>query len=170
LAKTPLPDAPFEPSPLRRQHGRIARAEVQFADASGLIGRPFIAEGLLARLERHGDIGKRERLAGEEFHRLFRLAQLDPLRAADMQREGGGSASQMPHGSERARRLVVDALDSLGGQRSLCGSCAWYVVGADYTLRDWARRMTYEGRPVSQHVAKGVLTGALGVLARHFRL
>jgi len=157
----------IEPSPQRRQHDRISRDAAQLADSAGLIGVPWRAEGLLARLERHGDIGRRERSAGELFAELFHLAHLDPLRAADMGQRTL-SATTGVHSSERARQRIGAALDTLGGLDSLCGSCAWHIVGAEMTLAEWALRQRWAGKRIMPTTAKGVLLATLSQLSRHF--
>jgi hypothetical protein len=157
----------IRPSRYRRQHNRVRRVEAQIADVDGEIGDPFVAEGLLGRLERRGHIGARERHAGEEFARLFQLAHLDPLRAADIVREGQGNSAG-PHGSERARRRIVAAMDALGGHGSPCATAAWFVLGCELSLREWAMREGWGGRPLREEVAKGTLVGALGGLVKHF--
>lgn len=156
-----------EPLPERLQHDRITRAVEQIADAAGAIGLPWRVEGLLARLERHGDIGLRERMAGEEFGRLFQLAALDPLRAADMCQRIPAPVSG-PHRSVLARDRINLALDALGGIHSPCGTCAWFVLGLELSMRDWALREGWGGRSMRPEVAKGTLIGTLGVLAKHF--
>jgi hypothetical protein len=160
------------PTPERLTHGRVSRATQTVADAEGAIGLPWLAETPLARLHRRGDIAGEQRRAGEEFQGLFRLAALDPLRAGDMgqrleapTRPGLGTHGEMV---ERARRRVMDAIDALGGMRSPAGCAAWFIVGLELSVADWARREGWGGRPVSPHVAKGVLIGALGTLAAHF--
>jgi hypothetical protein len=37
------------------------------------------------------------------------------------------------------------------------------------SIREWAMRQGWGGRPVRQEQAQGILVAALGVLARHFR-
>ena len=163
--------ASFGPTPERQQHDRVTRDSETLADSDGGIGLPFRAESMLERMERNGDIGSRERHAGEEFARLFHLAHLDPLRASDFaggERILAGKAE--PHGSDRARRRVVAALDALGGPSSPCGSAAWFILGCEFSVRAWALREGWGGKPLPQKVAKGTLIGALGVLARHFGL
>ena len=155
------------PLPERLQHDRITRETETIADAVGAIGMPWRVEGLLGRLERHGHIGARERHAGEEFARLFQLAHMDPLRAADIVREGRGNSAG-PHGSERARRRIIAAMDALGGHGSPCATAAWFVLGCELSMREWAMREGWGGRPLREEVAKGTLVGALGVLAKHF--
>lgn len=156
------------PTPERRQHDRVTRDTETLADTAGAIGLPFRVETLLGRLERHGDITAGQRHAGEEFARLFALAHLDPIRAADLLREERAGSSATAHGSERARRRVLAALDALGGQGSPCGTCAWFVLGCEMSVAAWATREGWGGRAISRDVAKGTLIGTLGVLARHF--
>ena len=159
-----------QPSAERHQHNRISREVETVADSNGSIGFPWRVESMLERMQRNGDISHRERHAGEEFARLFQLAHLDPLRSTDARQEGSRSKLDEPHGSERARRQVIAALDVLGGQSSPCGSCAWFVLGCELSIRAWALREGWGGKPLSPHTAKGTLLGALGVLARHFGL
>ena len=116
----------------------------------------------------NGDIAPRERLAGEEFARLFHLAQLDPLRAADLgQRIPSG---RLPSGVaiEHARRRVNAALDATGGIGSPCGCACWYILGLELTVAEFARREGWSGRPMRHETAKHLLFGALSVLAAHY--
>lgn len=153
--------------PERCQHDRITRDVEQVADAAGGVGAPYRVEGLLGRMERHGDIGPAERLAGEKFAELFRLAHMDPLQASGMGQRGDAVAAGEPNGVS-ARERVNAALDALGGLGSPCGTCCWFVLGVELSLRQWATREGWGGRPISPHVAKGTLLGALGVLVKHF--
>ncbi len=157
-----------DPLPERHQHDRVIRNAETVADTLGAIGMPWRVEGLLDRLQRHGDITAGQRHAGEEFARLFGLAHLDPIRAADMAHGDRTGSAAANHGSERARRKVRAALDALGGQGSPCGTCAWFVLGCEYSVRAWAMREGWGGKPLSEPVAKGTLIGTLGVLAKHF--
>ena len=156
------------PIPIERlQHDRIIRDSVQIADSQGGVGVPYRVEGLLGRLERHGDIGPAERMAGEKFAELFRIANMDPIRAAGMAEKSRGALAGEPNGVA-ARERLNRALDALGGLHSACGTCAWMVLGCEMSLAAWARREGWGGRPINGHVAKGTLLGTLGVLAKHF--
>ena len=155
------------PTPERARHDRIARADATLADSDGGIGAPWLVESMLERMQRRGDIGSRERAAGEEFGRLFQLAHLDPLRASDVHRTHGGTTG--PHGTESARRRILAALDALGGQSSPAGACCWYVLGCEMSLATWSQREGWAGRPLNPQVAKGILVAGLGCLSRHFR-
>jgi hypothetical protein len=55
----------------------------------------------------------------------------------------------------------------LGGISSPAGSCVWHVVGLQRSVREWAMRQGWGGRPVRQEQAQGILVAALGVLAAH---
>jgi hypothetical protein len=67
-----------------------------------------------------------------------------------------------------ARERVARALDALGGHGSPAASCVWQVVGMQTSIREWALRQGWGGRPVSQENAQGILVAALGVLAKHY--
>jgi hypothetical protein len=67
-----------------------------------------------------------------------------------------------------ARERVARALDSLGGHGSPAASCVWHVVGMQTSIREWALRQGWGGRPVRQESAQGILVAALGVLAKHY--
>ena len=60
------------------------------------------------------------------------------------------------------------SLEALGGLSSPAGSCVWHVVGLQRSVREWAMRQGWGGRPVRQEQAQGILVAALGVLAAHF--
>ena len=66
-----------------------------------------------------------------------------------------------------ARERVARALDALGGHGSPAGSCVWHVVGMQTSIREWATRRGWGGRPVRQESAQGILVAALGVLSKH---
>lgn len=159
-------DSPFPPE--RHQHDRITRSAEQIADSEGGVGQPYIAEGLLGRLLRRGQIDVAQWYAGEKFRDLFHRAGLHPLRARDTIRHIG--ASDMPHGAVYARRQIHDAIDALGGIGSPCGCCCWFTLGIDLSLAEWSRREGWGGRPIRHETATLVLCGSLSVLAAHFRL
>jgi len=65
---------------------------------------------------------------------------------------------------------VAAALDALGGHTSPAGSCAWFVLGEEFSLRTWATRRAWCGKPIHGPMAQGVLVATLGTLAMHFGL
>lgn len=82
-------------------------------------------------------------------------------------RVGGGRAGDRGFTESQldARVRVNRALDALGGLDSPAGSCIWYVVGLQCSVREWSMRQGWSGRPVDRKTAQGVLVAALGVLA-----
>ena len=122
----------------------------------------------LGKLLRAGTISQEMRDAARGFQAAFTIANLDPIRAAPILRMPG--AGREPNLSERqldARRRVHVALQALGGINSPAGSCVWHVVGCGCSIREWAIRQGWNGRPVRQERAQGILIAALGVLAGH---
>jgi hypothetical protein len=57
--------------------------------------------------------------------------------------------------------------EALGGISSPAGSCVWHVIGLQRSVREWAMRRGWSGRPVRQEQAQGILVAALGMLAGH---
>jgi hypothetical protein len=57
---------------------------------------------------------------------------------------------------------------ALGGISSPAGSCVWHVIGLQRSVREWAMRQGWGGRPVRQEQAHGILIASLGMLAVHF--
>jgi hypothetical protein len=82
----------------------------------------------------------------------------------------GGISDDLSERSLDARRRVAAALNALGGHDSAAGSCAWYVVGLEMSVREWAMRQGWGGRPVPPPQAQGMLVATLSVLAGHLGL
>jgi Domain of unknown function (DUF6456) len=154
----------------RRQHDVIERVTEQIADADGNIGNPWRSVRLLVGMERSKRISPAMRAAGDRFHELFRLAHLDPLKAADMSRVGSGGRAMGYRGSIKAHEEVARALAALGGPSSAAGCCAWFVLGCEYSLTQWGSGEGWRGRAVRPEEASGMLISALGVLERHFEV
>jgi hypothetical protein len=111
---------------------------------------------------------RRDALVGDRFHDLFVPAALDPLRAVDCSRIPSRGKRVEHVGCVAALRKTREATEVLGGIGSPTGSCAWFVLGCEHSLRLWAQREGWNGRPLNQHVATGILFGTLGVLVKHF--
>ncbi len=155
----------IKPSRWRRQHGATERVSEQVQDAAGNIGDPYRGLTLLDSWERSGRITREMHQAGNEFHRLFHLACLEGLRAADMSRVGGARGPVRHLGHLGAREDVHAALEALGGSQSLSGTGAWLVLGCEYSIRQWAARWRWRGKPLDNHAAARHLRDALVVLA-----
>jgi len=160
------------PTSERQQHGDVERLAHSIADEDGGPARPFRTVDTLSAMLRRGTISPAMHQAGEDFRVLFHLGSLEPLRAANLAR--------VPHRGTRdqstsvrqgdARKKIWEALRLLGGIASPAGSCVWHVIGCEWSLREWALREGWGGRPLAQETAAGVLIGALGALQAHFGL
>ena len=170
-ARLPARDEVGAPSPERWRRGDVELAPHTIADEAGRVGRPYRSVDTLATMQRKGTISAEMRQAAEDFHALFMLAQLEPLRALDLTRlpQGIGELPLSLRQAE-AKKRIGRALDALGGSASPAGSCVWHVVGCAWSLKDWALRQGWGGKPLSQEAASGVLVGALGVLQGFYGL
>jgi len=155
----------LHPTPERLRRGGIDRLPRPIADETGRPARPYRAADTLMQMERRQTITPAMRQAGEDFRVLFHLAHLDPLRAADLHRlpREARETTQSDRRQE-ARRKVHAAMTALGGIPSPAGSCIWHIIGCEWTVKDWALREGWSGRPLKQETAAGILVGALGVL------
>jgi hypothetical protein len=164
-------DGALAPTPERWARREVERLPHAIADEDGRPARPFHAPDTLQQMERRRTITADMREAGENFRALFRLAALDPLRALDL--EQVPQSVRELHMSERqaeARKQVWRALKALGGIASPAGSCIWHVVGAEWSVKDWALREGWRGKSMKPDTASGILVGALGVLQAHYGL
>jgi Domain of unknown function (DUF6456) len=143
--------------------------EIREVDPDGRIVVHHRLVDTLGRMLKSGTIDQAMHDAGRDLQAAFILAQLDPLRALPILRVPGTWGE--PDLNERqlhARRRVHRAIQALGGISSPAGSCVWHVIGLQRSLREWAVRQGWGGRPVRQEQAQGILVAALGVLAAHF--
>ena len=119
----------------------------------------------LGKMLRAGTISHEMHDAARAFQADFTMANLDPIRARPLLRMPG--SGHEPCLSERqidARRRVHAAMEALGGINSPAGSCVWHVVGLQRSVREWAVRQGWNGRPLRQERAQGILVAALGML------
>lgn len=159
-----------KPSKWRLQHGDFS-APVRAADPeSGTPVEHRRAVDTLGLMLAHGSITPQMHEAGCIFRTLFRSAAIDSMSTSQLIRLPGSTADGISNRQLEARRRVADALDALGGHDSPAGSCVWFVVGLEFSVREWAMRQGWSGRPVHGPVAQGILVAALGTLASHFRL
>jgi hypothetical protein len=140
--------------------------EVREKDPEGRIVCHHRTVDTLGKMLRSGTISQEMHDAAKDLEAAFIFANLDPLRAAPILRVPG--IGREPVLSERqldARRRVIEAMHALGGISSPAGSCVWHVVGLQRSVREWAMRRGWNGRPVRQEQAQGILIAALGMLA-----
>jgi hypothetical protein len=159
-----------QPTRWRLQHGGFT-APVREADpdtGSTVVHRRAV--DTLGLMLAHGTITQSMYDAGCLFRTLFRRAALDSMTHSQLIRLPGGTTDALSDRTIDARRKVADALDVLGGHDSAAGSCAWYVLGLETSVREWAMRQGWGGRPVAPPQAQGMLVATLSVLAGHFGL
>ena len=135
-------------------------------------GRPVVHHrtvDTLGRMLRADTISKDMHDAARDFQAAFTIACFDTIRCMPLVRLPGSSAElRLTETQLDARRRVGEALDALGGLGSPAGSCVWHVVGLQCSIREWAMRQGWGGRPVRIEQAQGILVAALGVLAAYY--
>jgi hypothetical protein len=134
-------------------------------------GRPVVHHrtvDTLGIMLRAGTITKDMHDAARDFQAQFTVARFDVVRCMPLVRLPGGGPGDLTDVQVDARRRVGKALDALGGLGSPAGSCVWHVVGLQRSIREWAMRQGWGGRPVRVEQAQGILVAALGVLAGHY--
>jgi hypothetical protein len=143
--------------------------EVQEKDPDGRIVVHHRTVDTLGKMLRAGTITQEMHDAAKDFQAAFIVANFDPLRALPIVRvPGTGRDLDLNERQLHARQRVHKSLEALGGISSPAGSCVWHVVGLQRSVREWAIRQGWSGRPVRQEQAQGILVAALGMLAAHF--
>jgi hypothetical protein len=143
--------------------------EIREKDPDGRIVYHHRTVDTLGKMLRAGTISQEMHDAAKDFQAAFIVANLDPLRAIPILRvPGTGREPELNERQLDARRRVHEAMQALGGISSPAGSCVWHVVGLQRSVREWAIRQGWGGRPVRQEQAQGILVAALGMLAAHF--
>jgi hypothetical protein len=142
--------------------------EVREKDPEGRIVYHHRTVDTLGKMLRAGTITPAMHDAAKAFQAAFIVANLDPLRALPILRvPGTGRDPDLNDRQLHARWRVHKWLEVLGGISSPAGSCVWHVVGLQHSVREWALRQGWGGRPVRQEQAQGILVAALGMLAAH---
>jgi hypothetical protein len=135
-------------------------------------GRPVVHHrtvDTLGLMLRAGTISQEMHDAARDFQAQFTIACYDTLVCMRFQRDSAkGNRAELTETQIDARCPVDAAMDALGGLGSPAGSCTWHVVGLQHSIREWALRQGWGGRPVRVEQAQGILMAALGVLAAHY--
>ncbi len=158
------------PSKWRLQHGGFGDP-VRTADPEK--GTPVAhrrAVDTLGMMLANGTITQQMHDAGGTFRALFHGAALDGMSKSVLLRMPGTMVDTLSDHHMDGRRKIGAALDALGGHDSAAGSCAWHVMGLEMSVREWAMRQGWGGRPVAPPQAQGMLVATLSVLAGHFGL
>jgi len=144
--------------------------EVREKDPDGRIVYHHRTVDTLGKMLRAGTITQEMHDTAKDLEAAFIMANLDPLRALPVLRvPGTGRDPDLNDRQLHARHRVHKALQALGGISSPAGSCVWHVVGLQRSVREWAIRQGWKGRPVRQEQAQGILVAALGMLVANLR-
>jgi Domain of unknown function (DUF6456) len=135
-------------------------------------GRPVVHHrtvDTLGIMLRAGTITKDMHDAARDFQAQFTIACYDTLVCMRFRRDPlKGNRAELTETQIDARRRVGKAMDALGGLGSPAGGCVWHVLGLQRSVREWAMRQGWGGRPVRVEQAQGILIAALGTLAGHY--
>jgi hypothetical protein len=159
-----------KPSKWRLQHGGFSGPIREADPETGSPVEHRRAVDTIGQMLTNGTITAQMHEAGEIFRGLFRAACFDSMSTSQILRIPGSRVDTLSTLQIDSRRRVAAALDVLGGHESPCGSCAWFVVGLEFSVREWAMRQGWAGRTVHGPVGQGILVGTLGTLAMHFGL
>ena len=97
------------------------------------------------------------------------VEQMDPAGAPPLTRIPGGQwTDSMTERVVWARKRMHEALDAVGGISSPGGCAVWHVAGLGRSVKEWSAVEGWNGRTLNQYEAKGILVGALAVLAVHY--
>lgn len=149
--------------------GRVAEWVSQGEEGTTYRTEHFRTIDSLGLMLRNGSITQAMHDAGQQFSRTFVAAQLSAAGSAPMDRIPGGQwRDSMTERCAWARKHLGEALDAVGGISSPGGCAVWHVAGIGRSVREWSAVEGWNGRPLNQYEAKGILVGALGVLAVHY--
>lgn len=159
-----------KPSRWRLQHGDFSGPIREADPETGSPVEHRRAVDTVGLMLANGTITAEMHDAAVVFRMRFRAAALDDLQPMAWDRvPGGGARDGMTERQAAAREHVAAAMDALGGFASAGGSVVWHVVGLEHSVRDWAHRQGWGGRPVGAPQAQGMLVAALAVLSAHYR-
>ena len=163
-------EALSKPSTWRRQHGDFGPPSFDMDPDTGAVVTHHRAVDTLGMMLSNGTITPEMHDAGANFRMLFRSAALHRMASSSLLRVRGGAGDLISERNVDARKKIAAAIDMLGGHDSAAGSCAWHVIGLECSVREWAMRQGWRGRPVPTSQAQGMLVATLSVLAAHFGL
>lgn len=159
-----------KPSKWRLQHGGFSEPIREADPETGSPVQHRRAVDTVGLMLANGTITAEMHDAAVVFRTRFRAAALDDLQPMAWDRvPSGGVGDGMTERQAAARRHVAAAIDALGGFGGAAGSVVWHVVGLEFSIREWAHRQGWGGRPVGAPQAQGMLVAALGVLSAHYQ-
>ena len=168
--RAPEPTAALEPGALvDLPGGRVGEWVSIEEEGTTFRTEHFRTVDSLGLLLRNGAITVPMHDAGQEFNRTFVFAQMEPVGSPALDRIPGGQwRDNMTERCAFARKRLGQALDAVGGITSPGGCVVWHVAGLGKSVREWAAQEGWNGRSVNEREAKGILIGALAILALHY--
>jgi hypothetical protein len=170
--KAVRPRKASSPSLKRKRVQPITREVTEF-DPNGIEVTHHRTVDTLGMMLDSGAITAGMHAAGRDFQAAFTIACFDNMPRVNLTLMARSPSSaydvrDLTDAQVGARERVDRALDALGGHASPAGSCIWHVIGMQASIREWALRQGWGGRPVRQESAQGILVAALGVLVKHY--
>lgn len=146
---------------LRGSRGAKIQVEDLGESAVNLLSRWYVSEAISEAMFR----------AGNRFHSELLAAHEPVVKAADLTRvkvDTSHKACERPMGGtdSASRRQVSEALGACGGLNSRIGSVLWFVVGMEFSLREWSERFDSWG--IDRKAVPGLLLAALEMLVQHY--
>ena len=163
-----------DPRPsLKRQRMQRTTRQMTELDPNGIEVTHHRTVDTLGMMLDSGAITEGMHAAGRDFQAAFTIACFDNMPRVNLSLMARSPSSvhnvrDLNDAQVGARERVARALDALGGHASPAGSCIWHVIGMQASIREWALRQGWGGRPVRQESAQGILIAALGVLVKHY--
>lgn len=149
--------------------GRVGEWISEAEEGTSFRTEHFRTVDSLGLLMRNGAITAQMHDAGQDFSRTFVFAQLSSAGSPPLDRIPGGHwQDTMTERCAWARKRLGEALDAVGGISSPGGCAVWHVAGLGQSVKEWSAQEGWNGRTLNQYEAKGILVGALGVLAMHY--
>jgi hypothetical protein len=157
----------------KRKTAQFASRQVTEFDPNGIEVTHHRTVDTLGMMLDSGAITPGMHAAALDFQAAFTIACFDSMPRVNLNLMARSPSSahdvrDLTDAQVAARERVARALDALGGHGSPAGSCVWHVVGMQTSIREWALRQGWSGRPVPRENARGILIAALGVLAKHY--
>ena len=140
-------------------------------DAQGNYSAAYRTSDTVGLLRRNGTIDGACYAAGLEFQKDFYAAGHVGLRALPLLRVPTGARIDVSERVYLARNRVWHAIEAMGGIASPMTDVAWAVIGEGRCISEYAQTASISGiRSVHAQLARGLLIGALQVLAVAYRL
>lgn len=100
-----------------------------------------------------------------QFHRARLAGRYGSVRLDSSRGGGPGGVADIIDCDASAYKSIKSALDRLG---PMMANCVWFLIGEGYTIKEFALRCSARGQSMPPERARGLLLGALDILAIHY--